>query len=189
MNLGDLHQGTVINLDGQTFLVIKAQHSKQARGGGLVKAKLRNLKSKNTVERTIKPSDNFSTANLTRTTVTFLYVSPKGDYYTFMDKRTFEQLELPTELIAEQSKFLLAGVDVDILYLEEEPVGLELPLKLDFTVTEAEPGLKGNTTQGAGTKLVKIQTQATVAVPLFINQGDIIRVNTQDGSYVERVSK
>lgn len=185
MDLGDIKDGRTIEIDGVAFLVVKSQHAKMGRGGGLVKARLKNLKTGATIERNIKQGDSFTEAEVARQKATYLYADPKAA--TFMNKDDYDQFTIDRSTIENQLKYLVEGTDVDVLYVSDEPVGLDLPVKLEYRVTDTPPSVKGNTVSG-GSKQAKIETGATVSVPLFIKTGDIIRVNTQTGEYVERAT-
>lgn len=186
MDLGDIRVGTPLLVDGQTFIVVAASHVKMGRGGAVVKAKLKNIKTQAVTDRTIKPGDTFDEADVARVKATYLYQA--GAAYAFMDSTTFEQFELDTNLVGDQVKWLTEGMEVTLVMAESQPAALELPVKIDLEVVETPPGVKGNTAQG-GTKPATLITGATVSVPLFIKAGDIIRVNTVDGTYVERANK
>lgn len=185
MDLGDIKDGSAIEIDGVSFVVVKAQHAKMGRGGAWVKAKLKNLKTGATVERNIKQGDSFDQADVARKKATYLYADSQNA--TFMNKDDYEQFTIERTSLENQLKFLVEGIDVDILYVDDEPVGVELPIKLEYKVTDTPPNVKGNTVSG-GTKPAKIETGTTVSVPLFIKIGDTIKVNTQTGEYVERVT-
>lgn len=184
MDLGDIHVGAALAVDGQTYVVISAAHVKMGRGGAVVKAKLKNLKTNAVVDRTLKPNENFDEADVTRAKATYLYSDSRE--YTFMDSTSFEQFAFPVDALGSTTKFLAEGAAVEVLQIDGQPVSIELPKKMEFEVIDTPPNVKGNTAQG-GTKPATISTGAVVNVPLFINQGDMIRVNTTDGSYVERV--
>ncbi len=188
MDLAKIKDGSAIELDNQTFLVIKAQHQKIGRGGALLKAKLKNLKTKAVIDRTIKPSDNLDWADLNRTRASFLYSDQNQNKSLFMDSESFEQFEIDSESLSTQQKFLKEGLIVNVLLIGEEAVAIELPIKVDYKVVDAPPNVKGNTVSG-GNKMVQIETGTSVTVPMFIKENDIIKVNTTDGSYVERVTK
>lgn len=185
MDLGDIRVGTALTVDGQTYLVVSATHVKMGRGGAVLKSKLKNLKTGGVVDRTLKPNDNYDEADVARAKATYLYADGSG--YTFMDSESFEQFTLPADSLGTATKFLAEGTAVDVLTIDSKPVSIELPKKLEFAVVETPPNVKGNTTSG-GTKPATLSTGAVVSVPLFINEGDTIRVNTTDGTYVERVS-
>lgn len=184
MDLGDIVIGTAISVNGEVYLVQNKQHVKMGRGGAVVKAKLRHLFSGATTERTIKPSDTLIEIELERRPATHLFSDQHGLH--FMDTTTFDQFTLPRTIAGSTVQFLKEGQNVTILSADNRPVSCELPIKVDLAVRETPPNVKGNTAQG-GSKPAILETGATVSVPLFIKEGDNIRVNTTDGSYVERV--
>lgn len=185
MDLGDISAGSAIKLDNETFSVLKQQHVKMGRGGAVVKAKLKNLKTGAVVDRTIRHGDTFEEADVVRNKATFLYADK--EVLSFMDKESFEQFTIDKDSIGDQIQFLIEGTDVDVLYVDDKPTSIELPIKIEFEITDTPPNVKGNTASG-GNKPATLSTGAIVTVPLFIKKGDIIRVNTQDGTYVERIS-
>lgn len=186
MDLGDIRVGTPLLIDGQTFIVTAASHVKMGRGGAVVKTKLKNLQTQASVDRTLKPGDTFEEADVTRARATYLYQN--GQQYAFMDTTSFDQFELPASLIGDNAHWLVEGTDTTVILSGDQPVAIELPVKMEFVVAETPPGVKGNTAQG-GTKQATLATGAVVSVPLFIKAGDTIRVNTTDGTYVERVKE
>lgn len=186
LGITDLKTGTAIELDGSPFVVVDYQHSKMGRSGAVMRTKLRNLKTGSLVDITFKGSDKFEAANLTKKYCSFLY--REGDVFNFMDTENFEQFGLSAEKVGDKSNYLKEGTDIQILFFEDEPVSIELPIKMEFVVTQAEPGIKGDTAQG-GSKPAVIETGISVTVPLFVKIGDVIRVNTLEGTYVERVKQ
>ncbi|MCX6786088.1 MAG: elongation factor P [Candidatus Komeilibacteria bacterium] len=186
LSISDIKLGTVITHNGQPYIVIFAQHVKQGRGGANLKTKLKNLITGANLEITYSGSDKATEADLERAKANFLY--KEGGKYFFMDNDTFEQFELSDEVIGEGAGFLKEGLTVDVLIFEGHPVSLKLPAKVELMITEAPPGVKGDTA-GAAMKIAKLETGKDVKVPLFINQGEVIRVNTETGEYVERVTK
>ena len=185
MDLAQIKDGVALELDGQNFLVVKAQHAKMGRGGALVKSKLKNLKTKAVIDKTIKPSDNFDYADINRAKASYLYADQNKSF--FMDSETFEQFSLENESVSEQKKFLKEGLIINVMLIGDEAVAIELPKKVDYKVVEAPPNVKGNTASGAN-KSVQIETGASITVPMFIKEGDIIKVNTTESRYVERVN-
>lgn len=185
MDLRDIYTGSAITLDGAQFIVLKQQHVKMGRGGAVVQAKLRNVATGAVIDRTIRPGDNFAEADVERTSATFLYTDQDAAH--FMDATSFEQFSLPLSTLSKQTPYLTDGIEVTVLFVEEQPISVELPKKVDLEVTDTPPNVKGNTAQG-GTKPATLSTGLVVNVPLFINVGDTIRVNTDDNSYVLRVN-
>lgn len=183
LGITDLKTGVTIDIDGSPVVVLDYQHSKMGRGGAVLRTKLRNLKTGATFDQTFKSSDKFEAAVLEKRNCTILY--PEGDTFVFMDANTFEQFSLTKEEIGAKFRFLKEGGEAQILFYEDQPVSLVLPIKMDFEVTHTEPGVKGDTAQG-GSKPATIETGAQITVPLFVKIGDKIRINTEEGTYVER---
>jgi elongation factor P len=183
LSITDLKTGTSIDMDGTPFMVMDYQHSKMGRGGAVLRTKLRNLKTGAVVDLTFKSSDKFDEAILERRSCTYLY--QEGEAYAFMDSSSFEQFSLTPEEVGPKARFLKEGADIQILFYDDKPVSVVFPIKMDFEVTHTEPGVKGDTATG-GTKPATLETGAVITVPLFIKIGEKIRVNTDEGTYVER---
>lgn len=182
-SIGELRPGMAIIIDGEPNLILTAQHSKQARAGGVVRTKIKNLISGTITNPTFQGNDKLEPADVSYGKAQFLYSDADG--FHFMDGETYDQFTFDEETIDEQSNFLIDGMDVDILYFGERPIGVKLPPKVVLTVTETEPGVKGDTASG-GTKPATTETGFVLAVPLFVGVGDKIRVNTESREYVER---
>ena len=182
-SINDLKTGTTFELDSQPYVVLDYQHSKQGRSGAVLRTKLKNLISGATIQRTFSGSEKFNEVQIDRKKVQYLYLD-NGRYY-FMDQNDYTQFDLPAEDLGNNVNYLKDGEVVQFQFYGERPINLDLPVKMDFLVTEASEGLKGDTASGS-TKVVTIETGLKVNVPLFIKQGDLIRINTTDGSYVER---
>ena len=185
LNFNEIKTGRVIKVNGEPFIIIKTDHHKMGRGGAVLKIKCRNLINGNILEKTYQGAEKAEEAETETKKANFMY-KDKDEAY-FMDNATYEQFNLPLEEIGESAQFLKEGIDVDVLHFENKPVSVSLPIKLEFKVTSAPPSVKGNSA-GNVNKQVEIETGALINVPLFINEGDIIRINTDTGEYVERVS-
>lgn len=172
-----------MRIAGEPYAVIKADHHKMGRGGAVLKAKLRNLISGNVLEKTFQGNDKAEEAETEKKKANFMYKDENEAH--FMDNEFYEQFSLPLKQIGEKIKFLRENTDVDILYFDEKPMTVEIPVKMAFKVVSAPPGVKGNSAGGV-TKIVIIETGAEIAVPMFISEGDMIRINTDTGEYVER---
>lgn len=183
LSLTDLKPGAAFELEGQPYLILYSEHSKLGRGGAIMRTKIRNLLSGAIIERTFKGSDNFPEADLDYKKAQYLYKD--GNDYFFMDLETFEQFFLPADQIGENKNYLKEEAEAEIIFYRNKPINLKLPLKMDFKVTYAEPGFKGDTASTT-TKPATLETGAQIQVPLFIKIGDIIRVDTRTGEYVER---
>lgn len=183
-SIGQLRPGMAILVEDEPFLILAAQHSKQARGSGVCKTKIKNLISGSTINKTFQGSDKLEPADLAFSKAQFLYAD--GDGYNFMDSESFEQFSLDNETIGDQAHFLVDGMEVDIQKFEGKPIALRLPPKVELEVTQTDPGVKGDTASG-GSKPATLESGYTLQVPFFINIGDKIRINTDSGEYVERV--
>ncbi|PIY96395.1 MAG: elongation factor P [Candidatus Kerfeldbacteria bacterium CG_4_10_14_0_8_um_filter_42_10] len=184
LTMNDLKIDTVIVLDGDPFVVQTTQHVQMGRGGAILRTKLKNLISGNVLEKTFKSGDKIEAAELSRTKANFLY--KEGSNFNFMDNQSFEQFVLPQDQIGEISHYVKEGSDVEILNFKEKPVTVNLPPKVELKVASAPPGVRGNTAQGNVTKPAILETGHTVQVPLFVEIGDLVRINTETGEYVER---
>ncbi|HEU5199943.1 MAG TPA: elongation factor P [Ktedonobacterales bacterium] len=184
ISVGDLKRSMAFELDGQLMSVIEWQHIKMGRGGAIVKVKMRNLRSGSIMERSFDAGEKFPRVDLDEHTVTFQYQD--GDLYYFMDTETFDQIPLTSAQLGDNKYYLLDGLNFELVSYGDEPLSIEPPITVDLRVTYTEPGFKGDTATG-GTKPATLETGLTVQVPLFISTGDVIRVKTDAGTYLERV--
>jgi len=182
-DISDLKVGTVFEYEGEPYVVVESQHTKMGRGGAVLKTKIKGLTNGVTLNASFRSSDKFNPVNIERKKAQYLY--SEGKSFFFMDQNSYEQLSLGAEFIGSAKNFLIEGEVYQLQLYKGNPISIDLPIKMDFTVTEAEKGLKGDTASSA-TKPVKIETGLSVNVPLFVKKGDRIRVDTRDGSYVER---
>lgn len=185
MDVSELKKNAKIEIDGHPFVVVEFQFVKPGKGQGLYKCRIKNMLTGQVMDRTWRSGEKVDAANVESRKMQFLYVS--GDGFTFMDNESYEQVELAGELVGDDKNFLLDQIDVDILFYNERPVGLTLPSHIVMTVVEAEPGVKGDTATNT-TKGAKVQTGLAVQVPLFIKEGERIKIDTRTGEYVERVN-
>jgi elongation factor P len=182
---GELRKGITIELDGQLYNVLDYQHIKMGRGSAQVRMRLRDVRAGHTIERTFQAGDKFRRVRLDHRNVQYLY--SEGDLYTFMDTETFEQTALSSALLGAAVHYLKDGMTLELLMYGDEPIGIETPITVDLRVEETEPGFKGDTATG-GNKPARLETGLTINVPLFVNVGDTIRVDTRTNSYIERVT-
>lgn len=184
ISTGDLRRGMTLELDGDLWNVLEYHHLKLGRGSAQVRMKMRNVKSGTTVERTFQAGEKFRRAILDRKTVQYLY---HGDgTYHFMDTDTYEQTALSADQLGDVASYLKDGQILEILTYQDRPLGAELPPSVELEVTRADPGLRGDTAT-AGTKPASLETGLVIQVPLFVNEGDRVRVDTRTGQYLERV--
>lgn len=176
-------QGLAIDFKGQPWLVMTAQFVNPGKGAAFTRSKLRNLKTGQVVENTFRSGEAVELIDMVRTKCQFLY--NEGTAYNFMDNESYEQFSLEEESIGDAKQYLLEGTECYAMYLDGVPVSIQIPQKMDFKVIEAPPGLKGDTATG-GSKDVKIETGSMIKVPLFIKEGDVIKVNTDSGEYVSK---
>jgi elongation factor P len=185
LNFNQIKTGKVIKLNVDPYIIIKTDHHKMGRGGAVLKIKCRNLINGNVLERTYQGTEKAEEAETETKKANFMY-EDKDEAY-FMDNASYEQFNLPIEEIGESALFLKDGTNVDVLYFEGKPVSISLPVKMDLKVVSAPPGVKGNSA-GNVNKQVELETGAKINVPMFINEGDVIRINTDTGEYVERAN-
>ena len=184
IDAGELRKGAAIELDGEIYQVLEYQHVKMQQRQPVVKLKLRGVRNGNITERNFQSGDKVTPVFLEHRPVQYLYSD--GDLYYFMDNESYEQIMLTSAQIGEGTKYLKEGLALEILTCRGDTMTIELPISVELQVTETEPGFKGDRAT-AGTKPARLETGATVQVPLFINTGDIIRVNTRTGEYAEKV--
>ena len=183
ININDIKNGMTIIIDGKLCMIEEFQHHKPGKGSAVMRMKLRNLRTGALVEETYNTNIKVEKALVEKSKMQYLYA--QGDSYVFMNNETYEQLEIPAEKLKEQIKYLKEGLDIDISTYEGEIIGILLPEKIEYEVTETTDATKGNTTNNA-TKDATIETGYTLRVPLFISQGEHIIVSTLDGKYVSR---
>lgn len=184
ISVNDFKTGLTIEVDNQIWQVMEFQHVKPGKGAAFVRSKLRNLRNGNIQEKTFRGGEKVGKAHIENRKMQYLYAS--GDTHAFMDTQTYDQLEMQTDQIKHKLNFMRENMEVSILTYEGEVFGLELPNNVELTVTETEPGVKGDTASGGSTKPATLETGYTVQVPLFINQGDVLVISTSDGKYVSR---
>lgn len=180
----ELKNGVTFLLDGQPFIVLKYEHIKMGRGSATIKVKARNLLTGAVLDRSFINSAKVEEIDTSRRVMQYLYKD--GLEYVFMDTGSYEQVSLSEAVLSENAKYLKEGITVNILFWDERPLWVELPPKMEFTVTETDPGIKGNSAANMYKSAV-LDNGATVRVPLFIETGERILVDTRDGSYAERV--
>ncbi len=183
LGISEIKIGRVLVINGEPYVVTRTDHHKMGRGGAVLKIKLRNLISANILERTVQGSEKVEEAQTQTQKANFLYQDANEAH--FMNNNSFEQFSLSLEDLGDKVQYLKEGVDVDVLYFNDKPVAISLPIKMDFKVVSAPPAIKGNSV-GSVTKIAEIETGAKVNVPVFISEGEMIRINTDTGEYVER---
>jgi elongation factor P len=183
LDAGELRKGTAIELDGEIYQILEYQHVKMQQRQPVVKLKLRDVRSGNVTERNFQSGDKVTPVFLEHRPVQYLYSD--GDLYYFMDNESYEQTMLTSAQIGEGTNYLKEGLMLEILTCKGDTVSIELPNSVELKVMETQPGFKGDRAT-AGTKPAKLETGVAIQVPLFINAGDIIKVNTRTGTYIEK---
>lgn len=175
--------GMTIRYEGETYRIAEFQHVKPGKGGAFVRTKLRNITTGALVDRTFRPEEKFEQLRTESRTMTYLYDEP--EQVVFMDAESYEQLTLPKSLLEDRFDLMTVNMEVDVVYVDEAPFDVELPTFVDLRVEDTAAGVKGNTVSG-GSKEATLETGATVQVPLFIEPGDVVRIDTRTHEYSTR---
>lgn len=184
ISAGDFRNGVTIEVDNNVYQIIEFQHVKPGKGAAFVRTKLKNIKSGGVVEKTFRPTEKCPQARIDRREMQYLYAD--GDLYNFMDTENYEQMAMSAADIQDSMKFVKENEMVKMLSHNGSVFAVEPPLFVELEITETEPGFKGDTATGA-TKPATVETGAVVYVPLFVNQGDVIKIDTRTGEYLSRV--
>ena len=184
IDVNELRKGVTFEVDDQIFRVLEYTHNKPGRGNATIRTKLRNLKTGATIERTFQSGDRMQDIRLDHHQVQYLYHD--GGLYYFMDTETYEQPALAASMLAENVNYLKEGLEVKLTFYQDEPIEVEMPAAVELKVVQSDVGVRGDTATGAN-KLVTTETGLKVQVPLFINVGDTIKVDTRSGGYLTRV--
>ena len=179
----DFRPGVTIEYDGHIWRVVEFLHVKPGKGAAFVRTKLKNLRNGSVKEMTFRAGEKVPRARVENRSMNYLYND--GEMYTFMDNESFEQLNVPHAMLEDEAKYMLENMECQVMIYEGQAIGVELPNTIVLTVAETEPGIKGDTAQG-GSKKAVMETGAVVDVPLFIEQGEKLIINTRDGSYMSR---
>jgi elongation factor P len=176
--------GNHIDVEGTIFKIVEFQHVKPGKGGAFVRTKLRRSSDGAVIDRTFRAGEKFRSVRTEARKMQFLYAD--GTDAHFMDSQSYEQMAIPEATLAEPLRWLKPSDDVDVLFIDDQPADLQLPSAVNLQVTQTEPGVKGDTASGGGNKSATLETGATIQVPLFIEEGESIRVDTRSGEYVSR---
>ena len=179
----DFRNGTMFEMDGQLLEIVSVEHIKLARAGAVIKAKLRNLLTGSIFDQSFRSGDKFRTVRIDKKTASYLYAD--GNHHYFMDTQTYDQVPVDEERLESVLPLLKEGHTAYLLRYQDRLIGVELPINVELKVVDTDPGFRGDTVSG-GTKPARLETGAVIQVPLFIQNGDVIRVDTRDQSYMER---
>lgn len=184
MDYTEIRKGMVIKFEGELYAVVWCQNHKPGKGGAVMRTRLRNVTRGTMLERTFRGSDTIDEVNIEKKECQLLY--QEGDSYVFMDNVSYDQYNVPAEVVGEDAKYLLPEMICTLHFYEGEVIIIEPPMFVDLVITETDPGVRGDTVSG-GSKPATLETGAVVQVPLFVGQGEKIRVDTRDDRYIERV--
>jgi elongation factor P len=184
ISTNEFKNGSHIEIDGTIFRIVEFQHVKPGKGGAFVRTKLRKLEDGSVLDKTFRAGEKFRPVRTESRKMQYLYDS--GDAAVFMDSRDFEQIEIPRALAGEAMQWVLPNAEVDVLFVDERPSDVQVPSAIEMKVTQTEPGVKGDTASGGGNKPARLESGVTVQVPLFIEEGETVRVDTRSGEYVSR---
>lgn len=184
ISTSDFKNGLTIIYDGQLYKILYFQHVKPGKGGAFVRTKLKDLNSGAIIDKTFRAGEKMEQALLETKKMQYLY---RDEYYNLMDIKTFEQIQLNGDIIGESKDYLLENMELSVIFYKGKPISIELPIFIEAKVTKTEPGIKGDTVSSSF-KPAEIETGAKLQVPLFINTGDIIKIDTRTGEYITRIS-
>lgn len=184
ISAGDFRNGVTLEIEGNVYQILEFQHVKPGKGAAFVRTKLKNIISGGVVEKTFRPTEKFPKAHIDRKDMQYLYRD--GDLFNFMDVETYDQIALNEDVVGDSLKFVKENEVVKICSHNGNVFSVEPPLFVELAITETEPGFKGDTAQGA-TKPATVETGAIVMVPLFVEQGDVLKIDTRSGEYLSRV--
>jgi elongation factor P len=184
LSTNQFRNGNHIDVDGTVFKIIEFQHVKPGKGGAFVRTKLRRVGDGNVIDRTFRAGEKFRSVRTEVRRMQFLYRD--GSDAHFMDSESYEQLAIPEPKLADALRWMKDSEEFELLYIDDEPADVQLPSAIDLAVTETEPGVRGDTASGGGTKPATLETGTRIHVPLFVNIGDTVRVDTRSGEYMSR---
>jgi elongation factor P len=176
--------GTHVEVDGAIYKILEFQHVKPGKGGAFVRTKLRKVDDGSVQDKTFRAGEKFRPVRTETRKMQYLYDS--GESIVLMDTNSYDQLEIPRDIAGDEMRWVTANDNLDVLFVDERVAGVQVPSAVDMTVTQTDPGLKGDTASGGGSKPATLESGVTVQVPLFVNEGDRVRVDTRSGEYVSR---
>jgi elongation factor P len=184
ISTNEFKNGSHIEIDGTVFKILEFQHVKPGKGGAFVRTKLRRIEDGSVIDKTFRAGEKFRPVRTESRKMQFLYDS--GEAAVFMDSRDYEQIEIPVDVAGDAMRWMLPNAEVEILFVDERPSDVQVASAVDMVVAKTEPGVKGDTASGGGSKPATLESGVTVQVPLFIEEGETVRVDTRSGEYVSR---
>jgi len=184
ISTNQFRNGTHIEVDGSIYRILEFQHVKPGKGGAFVRTRLRKLDDGTVHDKTFRAGEKFRPVRTETRRMQYLYES--GEAHVFMDSSTYDQLELPGDIVGKAMRWVMPNSEVDVLFVDERPSGVQVASAIEMAVSDTQPGVKGDTASGGGTKPATLESGVVVDVPLFVNEGDRVRVDTRSGEYVSR---
>lgn len=182
----EFRNGLKIELDGEPYSIVEFQHVKPGKGGAFVRTKLKSFKTGNVIDRTFRSGEKIDTPELEEKKMQYLYAADKDRF--FMDTSSYEQISLHEDQLGDNTKYLKENMEIKILYYKGKPINIEIPMFVELAIARTEPGVRGDTASG-GSKPATLETGAVIKVPFYLNEGDIVKVDTRTGTFIERVKQ
>ena len=182
----EFRNGLKVELEGEPYIMVEFQHVKPGKGGAFVRTKLKSLRSGNVIDRTFRSGEKLDTPELEEKKMQYLYAADKDRY--FMDTTSYEQISLDEDQLGDNISYLRENMEIKILYYKGQPINIEIPMFVELAITQTEPGVRGDTASG-GSKPATLETGAVIKVPFYLNEGDVVKVDTRTGTFIERVKQ
>jgi len=186
VSTAEFRNGLKIQIDGDPYIIVEFQHVKPGKGGAFVRTKMKSLKSGNVIDRTFRSGEKVDVPELEEKTMQYLYAADKDR--VFMDTTSYEQLSMSEKQLGESINYLKENMEIKVLYFKGQPINIDIPMFVELMIARTDPGVRGDTASG-GSKPATLETGATVKVPFYLNEGDIIKVDTRTGTFIERVKQ
>lgn len=182
----EFRNGLKLEIDGEPYIIVEFQHVKPGKGGAFVRTKMKSLRSGNVIDRTYRSGEKLDTPELEEKKMQYLYAADKDR--VFMDTATYEQISLQEDQLGENINYLKENMEIRVLYYKSKPINIEIPMFVELAITETEPGVRGDTASG-GSKPATLETGAVIKVPFYLNEGDVVKVDTRTGTFIERIKQ
>jgi elongation factor P len=186
VSTAEFRNGLKIELDGEPYVIVEFQHVKPGKGGAFVRTKMKSLKSGNVIDRTFRSGEKVDVPELEEKTMQYLYAADKDR--VFMDTSSYEQISMSEQQLGDSINYLKENMEIKILYYKGQPINIDVPMFVELAIAKTDPGVRGDTASG-GSKPATLETGAVVKVPFYLNEGDVIKVDTRTGTFIERVKK
>ena len=186
VSTAEFRNGLKIQIDGDPFIIVEFQHVKPGKGGAFVRTKMKSLKNGNVIDRTFRSGEKVDTPELEEKTMQYLYAADKDR--AFMDTSSYEQLTMSEKQLGDSINYLKENMEIKVLYFKGQPINIDIPMFVELKIARTDPGVRGDTASG-GSKPATLETGAVVKVPFYLNEGDIIKVDTRTGTFIERVKQ